>query len=68
MNKPNIAIDVEKSSLDDVCKTILRKLKQNGFDKAGNQYVVDENEVSNSEFDYLLRHGGIFVPGSEALS
>ena len=55
----NNAIDIATVSLDDTCKSILAKLKANGWSRAGVAYSTDVNTVSLSEFSYLLKNGGI---------
>lgn len=52
-------IEVATAPLDKTCKAILGKLKEGGWDKAGVTYLIDANQVSLSEFSYLLKHGGI---------
>lgn len=50
---------VATAPLDETCKTILSRLKEGGWNMAGESYVVDVSQVPIHEFDYLLKHGGI---------
>lgn len=64
----NDVIHVATAPLDATCKAILAKLKEGGWDKAGETYVIDDSQVSISDFSYLLKRGGIAKsPGARTL-
>ncbi|MFM0265593.1 hypothetical protein [Paraburkholderia sediminicola] len=50
-------LNIETAPLDDSCKAVLRKLIDNGFDKAGVSYVTEPSVVSLAEFSSLMRNG-----------
>ncbi|HKR44117.1 MAG TPA: hypothetical protein VJU59_31330 [Paraburkholderia sp.] len=52
-------LNIEAAELDDFCKAVLRKLKDNGFDKAGVSYVTKPEVISQPEFVYLAKNSSL---------
>lgn len=59
----NGSISVQTPQLDNVCKGILSKMLQEGWDKKNVLYTVDQTQVSEPEFSYLMRNGAVFIGG-----
>ncbi|MEM5423322.1 hypothetical protein [Paraburkholderia ferrariae] len=52
-------LNIAAAPLDDFCKAVLRRLKDNGFDRAGVSYVTKPEVVSQQDFAYLAKNSGL---------
>lgn len=57
----NASISIQAVQLDAVCKGILRKLVQGGWNKGNFLYTLDQTQLSESELSYLLKNGAVFA-------
>jgi len=63
-----IGLYIENLSIDVECKSILKKLKAAGFDKAQVPYTIDDAVVASHEFSYLLKHGAVKINDTDSSS
>jgi hypothetical protein len=53
------SISIANDLLDQSCKTIAQRLLALGFNKAGENYEVSSERISDSELHHLLTHGAV---------